>query len=211
MSEFGSPLVVRKVYFDTKVSVSEGERAVIARISTMSVDRDGDVMLPSGVDLTDFNQNPVVLFGHDSSRIPVGKAVHVQRRSRDILAKVIFASRPAEHPDSQEWVPDTLLAMFQQDMLRGFSVGFTVDDARPASKRDVARHGAGVRQIITKWKLVEFSVVPVPANQDALVQAVSKGILHQHGFAHNEMEFSSMEDVTPMFVVETPQSFIIQT
>ena len=100
--------MLRKI-LDTKLSARQGERAVIAKISTISVDRDGDVMLPSGAQLDDYNKNPVVLFGHDAGRIPIGKAVAIQTRSRDIVAKVVFADRPPQHPESQEWVPDTVL------------------------------------------------------------------------------------------------------
>jgi HK97 family phage prohead protease len=198
----------RKI-LETKLSAKEGERAVIAKISTISVDRDGDVMLPSGADLTDYNKNPVVLFGHDAGQIPVGKAVAIQTRSRDIVAKVVFADRPPQHPDSQEWVPDTILSLFQQGMLNAFSVGFTIDDARDANRRDKARFGDGVQRVITDWKLVEFSVVPVPANQDALAVAVSKGFVAQGSWTHNTLELASFENDTPMLVVDTPPRLII--
>ncbi|MHC4506617.1 MAG: hypothetical protein ACYTFI_25275, partial [Planctomycetota bacterium] len=63
---------IRKV-LETKLSANMGERAVIAKISTVAVDRDGDVMLPSGADLSDYKKNPVVMFGHDQGAIPIGK------------------------------------------------------------------------------------------------------------------------------------------
>jgi HK97 family phage prohead protease len=200
--------MLRKI-LETKLSAKKGERAVIAKISTISVDRDGDVMLPSGADFTDFAKNPVVLFGHDAGQIPVGKAVALQTRSRDIVAKVLFAERPKEHPESQEWVPDTLLSLFQQGMLNAFSVGFTIDEEREANRRDKARFGDDVYRVITGWKLVEFSVVPVPANQDALAVAVSKGYVEQNSWTHNELELASFENESTKFVLNTPARFII--
>ena len=196
---------------ETKLSANKGERAVIARISTVSVDRDGDVMLPSGADLSDYKKNPVVMFGHDQGAIPVGKAVAINTRSRDIVAKVVFAERPPEHPAAAEWVPDTLLWLFQQKVLSAFSVGFTITEAREADKRDRARFGEGVRQVITDWKLVEFSVVPVPSNQDALAMAVSKGGVRADSWTLTELEMAGIEDAIPMFVVDTPLPFIIRT
>lgn len=163
--------------FDTKLTTKPGERSVIAKISTTAVDRDGDVVLPSGVDLTDFVKNPVVLFIHDNQRLPVGTAPIVLRKRDSIIAKVMFAERPASMPPEQEFIPDTVFSMFQQGVLRAFSIGFMLDKARVPTPDDVRRFGAGVRQVITKWRLLEFSIVPVPANQDALAVAVSKGFV----------------------------------
>ena len=182
----GGPGLISKV-FETKLSMQPGEKAVIARISTTAVDRDGDVMLPSGVDLRDFNKNPVVLFGHDSFGLPIGKAVGIKTRTNDIVAKIVFAERPDSMPDVQEFFPDTVHAMFQQDILKAFSVGFTIDDERPATKRDINRFGEDVRRIITRWKLLEFSVVTVPSNQDALATAVSKQIVRANSWAVRQL------------------------
>ena len=176
--------------FSPTLDVLPEERSVAARISTVSVDRDGDVLLPSGIDVADFAKNPVVLFGHDSGRIPVGKALRITRRPDAVEATVKFASRPPEHPDAVEWVPDTIFELFKQGVLRAFSVGFIVPEggARAASKKDVSRFGDNVRRVITRWKLLEFSVVPIPANQDALATAVSKGLLDPDSVAYHEME-----------------------
>lgn len=181
--------------FATKLTVEPGERSVIARISTISVDRDGDVLLPSGADFTDYRKNPVVLFVHDSSRLPVGTAPAIQKNPNDITAKVKFAERPASLPDVQEWVPDTVHELFKQGVLRAFSVGFTITRAREADKRDIRKFGDDVRRVITDWKLLEFSVVPVPANQDALVMAVSKGYIPTSSWVVNALHEPELEPV----------------
>ena len=88
-----------------------------------------------------------------------------------------MAERPDEHPPTAEWPPDTILSLFDQGVLNAFSVGFLIKNggARGAEKRDISRFGDGVRRVITDWELLELSVVPVPANQEALAMAVSKG------------------------------------
>lgn len=195
----------QRLFTDTKIAFEAPggkdmpeERWVMARISTTAVDRDGDVMMPQGVDLTDFHKNPVVLFIHDGGKLPIGKAVGIRRRSDDVVAKVIFAKRPPELPAEVEWVPDTVHHMFKEGVLRAFSVGFEIPPggARPADKRDAVKFGDTVRRVITRWKLVEFSVVPIPANQDALVLAVSKGYLPQTSFVRQEMV--GMDDTIDM-------------
>jgi len=162
--------------FDTKLTAKDGERAVVARITTATVDREGDVVLPSGVNVANFRKNPVVLFAHRGDALPVGTAEGLEKSTDAITAKVLFAERPKAHPSSAEWIPDTLLDLFQQKVLRGFSIGFQVpqDGWRDATDRDRKNFGDNARRVITKWELVEFSVAPIPMNQDALAMAVSK-------------------------------------
>jgi len=163
--------------FETKLQAKQGERAVIARITTATVDRDKDVVLPAGVDLKDFRKNPVVLFGHDGQRYPVGTVPNggFEKNTDGITAKVEFAERPDTLPDEVEWPADTVLSLFQQGVLRAFSIGFTVQSWRDATEKDKRKFGDDAERIIEKWTLLEFSVVTVPANQDALAVAVSKG------------------------------------
>lgn len=157
------------------MTVEPGERSVVARISTTDVDRSGDVVLPSGADYSDFKKNPVVMFAHDTGKLPIGKAERIERMTDGMRSKVKFADRPDSHPPAVEWLPDTVFSLFQQGVLRAFSIGFIVDEWRAATEKDMRRFGDAARRIFTKWRLIEFSVVPVPDNQNALVEAVSKG------------------------------------
>lgn len=161
--------------FETKLTAEPGERAVIARITTTSVDREGDVVLPSGINLSNFRKNPVVLFAHRGDQLPVARAEKIDKQSDSIVAKVEFAERPKSLPSGVEWIPDTLFELFQQKVLRGFSIGFNVGEGgwRDATDAD-RRKFDGARRVIAQWELVEFSVAPIPMNQDALAMAVSK-------------------------------------
>ena len=64
-------------------------------------------------------------------------------------------------------------------MVKAVSIGFMPLDggARVATTGDVEKYGSDVRKVFSKWKLLEVSVVTVPANQDALIYAVSKGLI----------------------------------
>ncbi len=162
--------------FPSDISISEGERAVVAKISTSAVDRDGDVLIPQGAYTKDFERNPVVYLAHQYYTMPIGKAVSLRRTDDAIVAKTVFASRPESHPVGQEWVPDTIFDLYKQGVLRGWSVGLTIVESRPPTKRDLEKYGEA-RRIVSKWNLVEYSVAPIPANQDALTLAVAKGYL----------------------------------
>jgi phage head maturation protease len=163
--------------FSADVTAKEGERAVTARITSAAVDREGEVLIPQGMNAKEFEKNPVVFLGHDYYTLPVGKVTNLKRSDSDWTAKVVFAERTANHPTGSEWVPDTLLSLFQQGVLKGFSVGFMVKESRPATDKDVTAFGPGVRRVISKWSLLELSVAPLPCNPDAVALAVSKGML----------------------------------
>lgn len=163
--------------FAADVKVEVGERSVVARISTAAVDRDGEVLIPMGCNSKDFEKNPVVMWLHNYNRIPIGKVVGFKRTDDEVVAKMVLASRPDSYPEDKEWEPDTLLSLYQQGILSAFSVGFIPTESRPATDRDAKKYGDGVRRVHSKWKILEVSAVPLPANQEAVAIAVSKGII----------------------------------
>lgn len=162
--------------FSANLDVNEGERAVTAMITTDSVDRDGDVMSPKGADLKDFAKSPTVFFNHNYN-LPIGKTVALKRTDHGIEAKTVFAKRPETHEG--EWLPDTIFSLFQQGVIKGFSIGFQPVKGHPATDEDKIKFGNGVQYVFDGWKLLEYSVAPLPANQDALATAVSKGIISE--------------------------------
>ena len=50
--------------FVADLGVKLEDRSVVASISSISVDRDGDVLIPQGCDATDFLKSPTVFFNH---------------------------------------------------------------------------------------------------------------------------------------------------
>ncbi|HYF35318.1 MAG TPA: HK97 family phage prohead protease [Prosthecobacter sp.] len=160
--------------FSADITIEEGERAVVARITTAAVDRDGEVLIPQGCNTKDFEKNPVVFLNHNYWDLPVGKCAAITRDEKGITAKTIFAKRPEDYPEGEEWMPDTLLSLFKQGIVKGFSVGFLAKESRPASEADIEKYGPSCRRVYTKWSLLEYSVAPLPANQEAVALAVSK-------------------------------------
>lgn len=163
---------------DVKIS-SEDERTVTAVISSNSCDREGDVLVPQGLNSKDFEANPVVLLLHSYYSLPVGKVVALKRTEDQVIAKIQFAARPDEHPFGEEWVPDTLFSLYKQGVMNAFSVGFLITDSRAATSRDVTKYSEDCKQVVSRWKLLELSCVPIPCNQDAVATAVSKSLITQ--------------------------------
>jgi hypothetical protein len=175
--------------FSSDITVIEGERAVSAVISTTAVDRDCEVLLAAGANWKDFSANPVCFWDHAycqydaemSEKLPIGQCVAIKRDSDSISFKMTFAERPAAHPAGEEWLPDTLLSLYQQGVMRAFSVGFIPIEIRNATDKDLITFGADCRRVISKWKLLEVSAVALPANQEAVALAVSKGLITRDG------------------------------
>ncbi len=172
--------------FVAMVSPQAGERAVVAVVSSNSVDRDGDSLQPMGCNSSEYEKNPVLLFMHNwgdsgtvAEKLPIGRCESLKRTQDTLIAKFTFPKRPDNHPENSEWLPDTVFSLFQAGVLNAFSVGFQVLESRMPTKRDVELLGDNVRQIISKWLVFEISVVSLPANPDCVALAVSKGFITQ--------------------------------
>jgi len=152
--------------------------AFTAKITTDSVDRDKEVLLPLGMDPSEFNVSGSVFWNHNYDR-PIAIPGALKRSDKGWLAKANFLKRPKDF--SGEFFPDFVRAFVTQSKELGkrvgISVGFIPIEQRQPSKRDKEMFGESVRNVISKWKLLEWSVAPVQSNADAFVTAVGKGLI----------------------------------
>ena len=133
-----------------KGSVTKSAETGVYRIiaSTASIDRQGDSIDQSGWDLTDFKSNPVLLWAHDYSALPIGKVTSIEVKKGQLLAEFKFADAEGNPKAAQ------IQKLYEDGIVNASSVGFI----------PLERNG----HVITKASLLELSLVPVPANQDAL-------------------------------------------
>lgn len=133
-----------------------------AMISTESIDRDGDILLASGADVANYIRNPVVLFGHNYSEVEavVGKTLRLEQiDGKGIKARWQFAPKEVSED------ADRVRRLWAGGFLNATSVGFMPKSFQQRQSDD----GQEVRgRVYDDWELLEFSIVPVPANQDAL-------------------------------------------
>lgn len=169
---------MQKKNLDTEMA-SEFEGPVTAKISTVSVDRDGEVMIPQGMNSQDFEKNPMLFWNHDYG-VPVGNVTRMVRKDNYIEATLTFGKRPSGFVG--EFFPSFVESMVRQGIVKGVSVGFVPEDGgvRNATKKDKSVYGRTCDKVYNKWKLLEVSVAPLPANQDALINSVHKGMLSRH-------------------------------
>jgi len=158
---------------------SDGPK-VDATITTETIDRDGEVIISQGMDATEFEKNPVVFYNHDYAQ-PIGKISELRRSEGKIDATIEFAQKPDDYEGS--YFPEFVESLVEQGIVKGISIGFVPSPGgvRKASDKDRKDYGEEVRQVYSKWKLLEVSVAPLPANSTALVTAVQKGAVDIDG------------------------------
>jgi phage head maturation protease len=160
-------------------SVEESERAVERYISTRDVDRDREILDPDGAILDEYMLSPVVLWAHDYTQPPIGRAEWVKSDGYGLLSRTVYATTPRA---------DEVWQLIRSGFLRTASVGFlpvkrvfrndpewAATVAAYSEKWGTDVEAAGAEVITTRWVLLEYSDVPVPANPYALVVAIAKG------------------------------------
>lgn len=140
------------------------------------VDRHGEVIDQKGWKLDNYLKNPVVLWGHDQSKFPIGKAGNMSLENGKLEGDVFFAYN--ENPEAK-----IAFELCAGGFLSAGSVGFMnlkwmYDD---------------VNDLLTllENELFEFSIVNVPANPEALTKAIE-------GMRANNVDASvikSVEDI----------------
>lgn len=155
----------------------EGERCDVSVISTPSLDRDREVVIATGIDLAQFRSNPVVTFAHRYDELPVGRALWIKHEGDRLKAKTRYTPRPADWKG--DWLPDAIWHMVKTGDLNGKSIGFLPLDGGPPTPDEVSRfpQWKEAQWVYRKSLLLEYAVAPVQSNPDALVEAVSKGLL----------------------------------
>lgn len=116
-------------------------------------DRDGDAVTPYGMDVTEYEKNPVILFQHDRNE-PIGRAVKIEKREDGIY--MVMHIFKALNPKVYEAV--------RLGALSAFSIGFKVMDLYYDEEKDIF--------YLVKTLLLENSIVSVPANQESLIDSV---------------------------------------
>ena len=158
-----------KINYKVLTVESEGlnDREVQFTISASVVDRDGDLLHADGCDFTNYAKNPVFLPFHNYHDYPLGKVTKYWIEGDKVKAIVYFPtleelSSDPKYASEKAKLVDFTYYCYKNKMLNAVSVGF-----RPLEWTE-----SNTGFDITKWELLEFSAVAVPANQDAIADAV---------------------------------------
>ena len=159
---------MNKGIFSVKAENLE-DRTVRFKISSEVVDRDGDILIAKGCDFENFAKNPQFLGFHNRYDYPLGIPKNWGVEGNAVYCDVYFptikelSTNPDEASEKAKLV-DYTYHCYKMGMLNAVSVGFIPKEWEPNKETG--------GNIIKEWELLEFSAVAVPANQDAIAQAV---------------------------------------
>ncbi len=150
-------------------SIDEQRGTVDFDFYPKTVDRDGEVVEPMGIETDEFERNPVFLWAHDQRSMPLGRVIPTTMRK----TAENFSGRVEFDMDD----PDAVKAFrkYQKGILNAVSIGF-IPLAAGSPVIDGQRGDT-----FTRSKLLEISAVPVPSNPLAL----------QRGFADDDPELKA--------------------
>ena len=157
---------LRKSYTATVIKAPESDpsrRIYRWTISTAVRDRDRDTLDPNGWELADFKKGGVIPFAHDYHALPVAKPLSVFMQDGKLISDADFTDTADIYPFA-----DMVARMVEKDILKCASVGF--------NPMEYVYNEAENGMDFKRQQLLEWSIVPVPSNPDALVHAKSLGI-----------------------------------
>jgi HK97 family phage prohead protease len=157
-------LYIRK-HFHTEIKEVDGNMTLQFAISSNTLDRDGDTIDPAGWNLENYRQNPVVLWAHDYGEPPVARSLKEWVDDEKLKSRAEFTPK--------ELYPFgfMIFQMLKGGFLNTTSVGFRPEEWNFA---EGAERKFGID--FKRQELLEYSVVPVPSNPQALIEARSVGI-----------------------------------
>jgi hypothetical protein len=196
----------RKSVFAEKPSeVLPGERSDVSWITTEDPDRTKEVVLSRGLNDSQYRLNPIVTLQHQYHLPPVARSLwrKVVRdgERRGVKAKSQYPSKPADWEGT--WPADVAFSLVQADLLRGKSIGFLPTKVHAPKDREREVNGwSDVTLVIDEWILLEYACTFLPAQQNAVVEAVSKSLLtipdeflSVFGLDSRPMAFTPFEEV----------------
>jgi HK97 family phage prohead protease/HK97 family phage major capsid protein len=133
-------------------------------LSDGSVDLMGDVIEPRGWQIESFLANPIALFNHHADA-PIGKWANIRISDNDLRGDLVLAEKGTSARINE------IRKLVEADILRAASVGF-----HPIRREPIKNNSAWGGSHFLEQRLVEVSLVSVPANPNALAVAKSLNI-----------------------------------
>lgn len=173
--------VLIKAFNPAETNFTPGESSDVSWITTDIVDNEGEVVVVKGIDYQSvFMKNPVVMACHQLNRWPVGLCQWIKPAKgagfTGLCAKTMY--------DEQDEDAVKLYGLVKRGLARGKSISFRPPtdfqpgDWGPPTPEELRSRPdwKGARRIIRRCVMFEYSVCPIPMNQEALTIAVSKGL-----------------------------------
>ncbi len=166
------------------IAVDEDQMCASFCISDNTPDRVGDVVVPMGIDLTHFRNNPIGFFAHQGYIWPIGRWEDDDGRctiqlERDRALGTIYFFKDRKTEAGMMALQTFLLV--KQKILRSCSIGFNpIAEPVPRSPSEDNPNSLQSGYLFPRVDLLEVSVVGIPANPTA---TLVREILSQNNLA----------------------------
>ena len=190
----------------TEKRTSDGRKIFKGVASSLALDRHREVVVPKGVNLTNFLENPVLMRQHEHREEPIGMLTSIDPNNENIPFEFVF--------DEADPEAARIMGKVERGMMKTFSIGFLptkwvdqdelVDETGKMLESveldvgdntkytlDMSRYKATPRRVYTQWELLEVSLVSIPANPEAQVRMIGKELVAAH--AKDSVDQSFME------------------
>lgn len=181
--------------------INEKTRTIWHRISKEVKDRMGDIVRVDGIDTKNFRKKPTVLYGHNYQGldpIPViGSNLGFRKEGKAFYAGTRFLN-PEEDKLSGKLADLVNDAWTLSKMkLIGWSIGFIPKETVPLKEKvEGADEEVTTGLDFKRSELLEYSLVLIPANQDAVNDAIAKGLVTKDIIPAAQPETRLVDDLT---------------
>ena len=196
-SKNAAPELVRKAMTAKIDDADDSAWTLVAKINTDSVDRDGEVVWPGGMDIGRYKG--LVLWQHDygPNSLPPAKNLWIKpnrkRNPTEIVAKTQFDAK-------REFARD-LYWLYKDRYLTDWSIGAENVQRRGLTPEDLKAnpHWEGAEFVWEKWGLIEYSGVKVGSNPDTAtdVRTMTKEFKDSHEIADETLEALGIQLAEP--------------
>lgn len=136
--------------FDGASTKDLGEGVLECIVTTANEDRHGENIVTSGITTDRYMENPVVLYGHDYYGLPIGKTLKLTSQAKKMKARFQLAT------DILPFAA-TVYAMVKAGYINAVSIG------------GIVKKWSEDYRTIEEMEMLEFSIVSIPANPEALM------------------------------------------
>lgn len=158
-----------KQFQATDLQVDKAKREILCVGSDDSIDRDGEIVLPSGLRKKDSTGKTIqyagrpVLWSHDKQIPAIGSILWLKQTNNQIVFKYRISDKTQFSRD--------IFDLVQDDCLKFHSIGFEVFEESSPSPLELKNNKSweGARNVIRDFEILELSICNVPCNPDASV------------------------------------------
>lgn len=124
------------------------------RIWDNTPDQKGDKILVKNIDLSRYEQNPILIYLHGGYGLPVGNVVNLEKSADGLYGEIQFDD------DENDYFGQVLKKKYEKGVMRGVSPRFFAYDPTDL--------GGGITEY-GRAELVEISLVTLPSHKNAVV------------------------------------------